>query len=190
MRGCSSRANSEDAREAVVPAHAGMFPCPPSPSHREIRGPRACGDVPSPARRDSQGRKWSPRMRGCSRDHAQVQTVVRVVPAHAGMFPVPLCMPLASAGGPRACGDVPGAMTDIMVEGGWSPRMRGCSLVVHLIQKVVNVVPAHAGMFPRPWASPTSSRRGPRACGDVPGGGVRSRLHHRWSPRMRGCSRR
>ena len=70
----------------------------------------------------------------------------------------------------------------------WSPRMRGCSLHLGRVALRVNVVPAHAGMFPtRPRPAFTTSC-GPRACGDVPVLDSARREIGMWSPRMRGCS--
>ena len=188
MRGCSPSGQIPHQRDAVVPAHAGMFPTSLTSIGDCSGGPRACGDVPS---KDG-GRPglvvWSPRMRGCSRHRAGHGGLRTVVPAHAGMFPAPADARSPSTCGPRACGDVPLRSGCTGAEEWWSPRMRGCSRIRQPDQMGVAVVPAHAGMFPSVSICKRSCTRGPRACGDVPVPRLAVGAHRLWSPRMRGCS--
>ena len=188
MRGCSRAGGAQLHARGVVPAHAGMFPPTTSPREGATCGPRACGDVPAWNQIYTALGMWSPRMRGCSRLHRYERQRQLVVPAHAGMFPPRTAMSFCNTSGPRACGDVPSGTPAKKSCTPWSPRMRGCSLRLLPRGQGGEVVPAHAGMFPGGAEGARHARRGPRACGDVPGSrGGRGRKAE-WSPRMRGCS--
>ena len=85
-RGCSLPILGVDSPPVVFPAHAGMF--------RRLRGvagqrwcfPRARGDVPPRKIGLGYSTGFSPRTRGCSPGEILPQPIIRVFPAHAGMF--------------------------------------------------------------------------------------------------------
>ena len=128
-------------------------------------------------------------MRGCSLRAEQRQLRHRVVPAHAGMFPLASGTSIDPSCGPRACGDVPSELPLLISSCLWSPRMRGCSRTRAARSRPLWVVPAHAGMFPPRYHVVCEITRGPRACGDVPIEKWSRVEKGEWSPRMRGCSR-
>ena len=129
-------------------------------------------------------------MRGCSQRSDQLRNIRRVVPAHAGMFPLMDLSPKSCRSGPRACGDVPGTESRSYSGHQWSPRKRGCSLRHRRRDLAHGVVPAHAGMFPADGGGRSHDGSGPRACGDVPRVVDNRGAPPEWSPRMRGCSLR
>ena len=189
MRGCSRGVDRLFSQKSVVPAHAGMFPTATRYGSCDASGPRACGDVPDIVVIAAPRDVWSPRMRGCSPIGAVLWSRSPVVPAHAGMFPPHVLCVLTIVSGPRACGDVPLSHAARRSSIAWSPRMRGCSQRVVVVEGDLLVVPAHAGMFPAPRHPVRRSPCGPRACGDVPIREMQERSYAAWSPRMRGCSR-
>ena len=69
----------------------------------------------------------------------------------------------------------------------FSPRMRGCFLVVADHHQSGAVLPAYAGMFPRLRRSSNLGIRSPRVCGDVSIRNAQNGTSSSFSPRMRGC---
>ncbi len=113
---------------------------------------------------------------------------VVLLPAHAGMFPGLAIDGALRLTAPRARGDVPDCETLQALAEGCSPRTRGCSLVTHVRQLELVLLPAHAGMFPRGTPGTASPSTAPRARGDVPAGQVEGGASVGCSPRTRGCS--
>ncbi len=188
VRGCSGWMVPIEAATMVVPARAGLFPTRVWRGRRCGCGPRACGVVPYERLLNAKATAWSPRVRGCSRLPGRAALHRLVVPARAGLFPSARRPTAASDGGPRACGVVPGWLISQITRGAWSPRVRGCSLLAQDAVLAEGVVPARAGLFPRPLPVVASPLRGPRACGVVPSSSMRRPSATRWSPRVRGCS--
>ena len=89
--------------------------------------PRARGDVPSLQRLLFGG--------------------VTVFPAHAGMFRLVRSLMRRGISFPRARGDVPSSNSSSPNPAMFSPRTRGCSLLVMQDMNGLRVFPAHAGMF-------------------------------------------
>ena len=111
-----------------------------------------------------------------------------VFPACAGMFLASLRKPTPPASFPRVRGDVPlGAFKDAAVNK-FSPRARGCSVLVTLSFSEDKVFPACAGMFPREVFIGLRSLGFPRVRGDVPFYGLHETKKGTFSPRARGCS--
>ena len=71
---------------------------------------------------------------------------------------------------------------------GFSPRTRGCSVVVIWLAFSAPVFPAHAGMFRQEVTFATVRDRFPRARGDVPTPACGGLQNTPFSPRTRGCS--
>ena len=99
---------------------------------------------------------------------------IMVFPAYAGMFLCRTFKPERKLCFPRVCK--------------FSPRMRGCSVLVTLSFSEDKVFPAYAGMFRvcvKGFQKPTCF---PRVCGDVTLIDAAKRYAALFSPRMRGCS--
>ena len=187
-RGCSQmkRLNTEIGR--VFPAHAGMFLSGMTFFPTRPRFPRARGDVPNLSAATQRLKAFSPRTRGCSQFIETYEPIVRVFPAHAGMFPRPCRQGKVMVRFPRARGDVPAVVHSKSNLLGFSPRTRGCSRHGRNLPHWGHVFPAHAGMF-RTRSVICGWRFGfPRARGDVPSKILISWFFSSFSPRTRGCS--
>ena len=149
-RGCSSCVYVRSVTRSVFPAHAGMF------RRAQYRRPLR--------------RVFSPRTRGCSWPQYRNYFSSQVFPAHAGMFLGRFRLRRRHQCFPRARGDVPLIHENANLIYRFSPRTRGCSVLLDSRIHAPQVFPAHAGMFLWLRASPRS-----------PG---------RFSPRTRGCSER
>ena len=103
-RGCSQPPREPDPASAVVPASAGVFRSPTVARCPGTRRPRQRGGVPRPDPRAAPDRRSSPPARGCSLHDVSRIVSSQVVPASAGVFPVPsmrvstCCVVPASAG--------------------------------------------------------------------------------------------
>src|SRR5690606_30326899 len=113
-------------------------------------------------------RQCSPRTRGWSLRALAGQETRVVLPAHAGMVPRPRLRSTTTTGAPRARGDGPAAGGFHYGSRECSPRTRGWSQIRDLREVLDLVLPAHAGMVPRPASKTMSSRGAPRARGDGP----------------------
>ena len=128
-------------------------------------------------------------MRGCFPKHLHFWSLLHVLPAYAGMFPV-LSHPVPHLDcSPRVCGDVSVFGRGNVRSGLFSPRMRGCFSKSSGRASPTRVLPAYAGMFPCSNGAPNPKPRSPRVCGDV---SINQNLWFwmtQFSPRMRGCFR-
>ena len=130
MRGCSPRPADTRPPSTVFPAYAGMFRLVLRLSIRLSGFPRVCGDVPRTHRPQLLLPRFSPRMRGCSGLVPDRALKEGVFPAYAGMFPSRWCAGTLGTRFPRVCGDVPFPPTERFRNGKFSPRMRGCSVLL------------------------------------------------------------
>ena len=89
---------------------------------------------------------------------------------------------------PRVRGDVPNLYSTPLLPSPFSPRARGCSLVIPVSASYTIVFPACAGMFPLSHAIDAPLLRFPRVRGDVPDPVTPIRARSGFSPRARGCS--
>ncbi|CAN3979355.1 hypothetical protein KPATCC21470_1979 [Kitasatospora purpeofusca] len=163
---------------------------PSSPSTTSARpAPRACGVGPLAQLRWDTHFGCSPRMRGWSRDQGRGRWVSPLLPAHAGLVPgtVPTLGRLGPA--PRACGVGPGGGPVTGLAAVCSPRMRGWSPDLALVDPDHDLLPAHAGLVPESGDTSMDLKPAPRACGVGPPvkGGLWGEAD--CSPRMRGWSR-
>ncbi len=131
----------------------------------------------------------SPRTRGWTPDRWELIRDRLLLPAHAGMDPVPEPGPGRPCAAPRARGDGPpnGACTCR-----WpacSPRTRGWTQARLDGWRAPNLLPAHAGMDPGPARRVARPEPAPRARGDGPVARVRSSGDRHCSPRTRGWTR-
>ncbi len=170
VRGWSLRPESRLPRSDLVPARAGLVPGGQRQRGTGRAGPRACGVGPQESDPSRVPAIWSPRVRGWSR-----------VPAHQDRRRV-------AGGGPRACGVGPRINSGDDVQKLWSPRVRGWSPEASWPGSDRAVVPARAGLVPRPWGTVRRLTGGPRACGVGPAKSSPAVLGVKWSPRVRGCS--
>ncbi len=187
-RGWSRRSMEIPGPGSVLPSHAGMVPCRPGGTSCGNGAPRARGDGPVLVFPGRAGLECSPRTRGWSRRHRTQAEGTAVLPAHAGMVPVRRPGSEATVGAPRARGDGPGKLTARIRDAVCSPRTRGWSPELAGVQTTDAVLPAHAGMAPKPPCPRVSRRRAPRARGDGPRGGTAHRRPPLCSPRTRGWS--
>ncbi len=148
VRGCSPARTDQQPWWQVVPARAGVFPGRRTRGRTRRSGPRACGGVPCSFNSGVRLRRWSPRVRGCSRAGARWWWLGRVVPARAGVFPLTVAGTGGVVRGPRACGGVPRGNGFPAAWVAWSPRVRGCSPRAQRTAPHARVVPARAGVFP------------------------------------------
>ena len=195
-------------RYIPLPAQAGMYRGPRSPRRCPSTAPRAGGDVPAWPR----SARWlvdrSPRRRGCTAMSWLGDFPSGPLPAQAGMYrrgrPRARALPTA----PRAGGDVPMTVADVLRRIDRSPRRRGCTASILVLTLRRHPLPAQAGMYRRYYLQtirdtplpaqagmyrprPTtrhSPRTAPRAGGDVPGSVITSMTISSRSPRRRGCT--
>ena len=130
----------------------------------------------------------SPRTRGWSRGGQRTRRGEIVLPAHAGMVPIPHWPGSRAGGAPRARGDGPKAHTLSSENGKCSPRTRGWSGSSGFRPRMTTVLPAHAGMVPARRTTTSSASRAPRARGDGPGVSAVKAALRECSPRTRGWS--
>ena len=172
-RGWSPKPGPRSRGDSVLPAHAGMVPGQNGHGFAPRCAPRARGDGPSPpdtpffsacaprARGDGPeahhqhliDRKCSPRTRGWSRQGPEGLRPVGVLPAHAGMVPSSAPRSRARPSASRARGDGPLRAEGQSEENQCSPRTRGWSPASRGTERRKSVLPAHAGMVPRPAAA-------------------------------------
>ena len=158
------------AGKVVLPAHAGMAPPPGSEPGSTLRAPRARGDGPWAAMWRPQLLAPSPRHPRWPRLPARSLAQPGGAPPHAGMAPSRRASPCRTRCAPRARGDGPGSWTKPPPSPTCSPRTRGWPQSRVQVVAGHDVLPAHAGMAPRPGARKARSRCAPRARGDDPAG--------------------
>ena len=111
-----------------------------------------------------------------------------VFPACAGMFLEEKKINHSQHRFPRVRGDVPKSPSQSPQHLKFSPRARGCSVVVRVHQEVRGVFPACAGMFLVQHPLHDSEGGFPRVRGDVPKNHENPQFPPTFSPRARGCS--
>ena len=143
-------------------------------------------EYPWPSKRSSRDH---PRVRGEQAMRTSARATSSVLPAPAGMVHLDCGGEPVHRGAPRACGDGPRTAVTLAAQDGCSPRLRGWSHADRGRSDQQLVLPAPAGMVPRPLPGNSDSTSAPRACGDGPSGPSRRRASSRCSPRPRGWSR-
>ncbi len=190
VRGWSLTERAEMARDDVVPACAGLVPARWRATCPLNCGPRVCGVGPMSRSPMAAPLLWSPRVRGWSRLLYRRCQHLSVVPACAGLVPPSSRSPTGLPCGPRVCGVGPPVGGLRRGHHEWSPRVRGWSLRRRGPARGDRVVPACAGLVPRACRQAAGDARGPRVCGVGPFTTVSAQFLARWSPRVRGWSRR
>ena len=175
--------------KGLLPAPAGMVPGRPLRGHDRRSAPRARGDGPTSRADWAAIEDCSPRPRGWSPHTRRPRRPLRLLPAPAGMVPSPSSHPTAAAPAPRARGDGPGMKNTPQFTTGCSPRPRGWSQRLRGGHHPGDLLPAPAGMAPRPRTHPRRPVPAPRARGDGPPSTADAHTDDPCSPRPRGWSR-
>ncbi len=110
----------------------------------------------------------SPHARGWSRPCDRALAAALVLPARAGMVPAYAALRHTAAGAPRTRGDGPATITKPVAGMVCSPHARGWSPVPPSPGLFSTVLPARAGMVPRPVSLKGSKHCAPRTRGDGP----------------------
>ncbi len=173
-------------RRPVLPARAGMAPSERPGLRPSSRAPRASGDGPVDALAALRKMRCSPRERGWPPGPVRPPARPRVLPARAGMAPLPRRVRQLPFRAPRASGDGPRSRSASTTSAMCSPRERGWPLLVDPGVLLDLVLPARAGMALNLPSSTLGRTRAPRASGDGPATGRIVPMHSRCSPRERG----
>jgi hypothetical protein len=152
----------------LLPAHAGMVPPRLFLCQWSVTAPRARGDGPTLTTSYEPTVRCSPRTRGWSPVHDRRQHRDILLPAHAGMVPCGRGGTGRRPSAPRARGDGPLCQSPPSLVHGCSPRTRGWSPALDHGPGDEALLPAHAGMVPRPPPSRPQAGAVPRARGDGP----------------------
>ncbi|SBW22916.1 hypothetical protein FDG2_3305 [Candidatus Protofrankia californiensis] len=167
-RGSSGHVAFRRPLPQVVPARAGIFRVRMADRRLAVGRPRPRGDLPAAGEADPTDSASSPPARGSSGRTAGPITRRYVVPARAGIF-LTSRPPCASAEGrPRPRGDLPDLTITELTTWLSSPPARGSSLDLTVVFHSTYVVPARAGIFPRPRDGSGRTTRRPRPRGDLP----------------------
>ena len=146
MRGSHPELFKACSGGGIIPAHAGLTrqagssPCWPG-DH-----PRACG---AHSQIDANGQIQqgsSPRMRGSQFTNKRVEFLHGIIPAHAGLTTRARSIVSARRDHPRACGAHQTYSEPKTCPKGSSPRMRGSPACFCRSEKVIGIIPAHAGL--------------------------------------------
>ena len=187
-RGWSHRRHRPGRSSQVLPARAGMVPGAVARGAVCRGAPRASGDGPFAATSANFCVACSPRERGWSPGRRLPAPEEAVLPARAGMVPVPRPNHQPAGSTPRASGDGPIVRITSTNRSVCSPRERGWSQGQEPAGLVGAVLPARAGMVPRPASRPGPRLRAPRASGDGPPSSLTTGSTASCSPRERGWS--
>ena len=171
---------------AVVPARAGVAPGRSTGCSPGRRRPRPRGGRPTFSCCGRRRGRSSPPARGSPGHRRGWCCTCSVVPARAGVAPVPPRWGRRGRSRPRPRGGRPDMADHPPVPGGSSPPARGSPPVRHLIHRERPVVPARAGVAPPAPASRPRSPHRPRPRGGRPNTGRPERVLTGSSPPARG----
>ncbi len=187
-RGWSRRRAHLGEVRALLPAPAGMVPGRRRSCCAPRSAPRARGDGPSKSLAIRLRQLCSPRPRGWSRRPVRGGGLEGLLPAPAGMVPSRPPPRPARRTAPRARGDGPITTLLSNSQKSCSPRPRGWSPDSHHAHGGKGLLPAPAGMVPRPGRTCSPRTAAPRARGDGPTTESADSGHPDCSPRPRGWS--
>ncbi len=187
-RGWSQRRHAPERGRLVVPALAGVVPRSTAGGSARHGRPRARGGGPCRASMVLVAEMSSPRSRGWSSgdhtggsDPGVVPALAGVVPGPRGSLPSRRCRPRARGGGPSQC-------RSMGLPSPSSPRSRGWSPDTLRYATPNDVVPALAGVVPRPGTPAATGAGRPRARGGGPNANSGVQPATPSSPRSRGWS--
>ena len=132
----------------LIPAHAGKTRCAFFALMTSSAHPRACGENDLAAGTLDRHEGSSPRMRGKRGRHPPTPSQTGLIPAHAGKTEAARPSAPAHSAHPRACGENAVPPKPIANEPGSSPRMRGKLSYEEFAEKILGLIPAHAGKTP------------------------------------------
>ena len=127
MRGWSRGTDGLGTGGNVCPAYAGMIPRLLLLIRIRMRLSRVCGDDPGSRYALAIQCWFVPRMRGWSYTTQDLENMISVCPAYAGMIPLYSRFIAIAVGLSRVCGDDPGKRHFFIETGEFVPRMRGWS---------------------------------------------------------------
>ena len=173
---------------SVLPARAGVVLQRRGRGWQVHRAPRASGGGPRCTPMFFASPTCSPRERGWSLLGRSGRTRHPVLPARAGVVLLPELAPRPVVGAPRASGGGPSGFARTRCTTWCSPRERGWSQAGQPAPTSARVLPARAGVVPRPRRAPQPRTRAPRASGGGPGLVRAWHVYPGCSPRERGWS--
>ncbi|MBB4785960.1 hypothetical protein BJY27_006921 [Streptomyces rapamycinicus] len=208
-RGWSLEQARKKATTALLPVPAGMVPSAGSQTCPTSTALRTRGDGPDPAGQSGGNTGCSPHPRGWSRRDLTLDRWRKLLPVPAGMVPVEKVQEMFGNAAPRTRGDGPCIPVVLKVAPNCSPHPRGWSRArLHWNMAGYcsprpqgwshqgagrkgrpGLLPAPAGMVPRPWVMSTASSPAPRIRGDGPWWRCSPRSAPACSPHPRGWSR-
>ncbi len=165
-----------------------MVPTLPTATYPVARSPRSGGDGPGESEFVHRASVFSPLRRGWSPRRLGRRAPPRVLPAQAGMVPIPASGARDAPCSPRSGGDGPPGELNVIYSGVFSPLRRGWSPAHHIQMRVCIVLPAQAGMVRRGKARQGKTLGSPRSGGDGPGKQARQYFIAWFSPLRRGWS--
>ena len=186
MRGKLYKRPPASGRTGLIPAHAGKTFGEPHGIAQGRAHPRACGENAAFKALDALDEGSSPRMRGKHSAVMTVNSLVGLIPAHAGKTFEQGDTHITGGAHPRACGENYAVKHASKLACGSSPRMRGKRPSPLPALQGIRLIPAHAGKTARGNGMADACKAHPRACGENFAG---YKLFHRVSgssPRMRG----
>src|SRR5207244_3268064 len=151
--------------QPLLPAYAGMVPTNCRPAPRGAAAPRVRGDGPQPDTPLAAPRICSPRTRGWSLSGQRAGGQAALLPAYAGMVPTGATRSRPTATAPRIRGDGPHIGHCGIPYTSCSPRTRGWSWDAVAGGRRVVLLPAYAGMVPRPRRRTRGDAPAPRVRG-------------------------
>ena len=145
MRGKHQWRWGESTPSRLIPAHAGKTERASPANHPPPAHPRACGENLAASLRRSLIIGSSPRMRGKLNHLPHLNSLTRLIPAHAGKTKIWLDSGRCSGAHPRACGENLRLAFKPSTTLGSSPRMRGKLHPNDPTWRRSGLIPAHAG---------------------------------------------
>ena len=151
MRGALVGLISKHSGGRIIPADAGSTVNNDQGRVADQDHPRGCGEHARRARRATQRRGSSPRMRGARCPRPASRATTRIIPADAGSTGCELAVSERIEDHPRGCGEHGEAVGHSATQEGSSPRMRGAPVLTTLtvLHKVDH--PRGCGEHARPW---------------------------------------
>ena len=147
MRGWSLKVRFIQQSYRVIPANAGVILIFSENEMQKIRYPRECGGDPAQGLFFTYFLTLSPRMRGWSLSGKIVDRDDEVIPANAGVILDFWTVQCDLYCYPRECGGDPGNIAPRFYIKKLSPRMRGWSSEIKILEWINLVIPANAGVI-------------------------------------------
>ena len=151
------------ARERLIPAHAGKTPSRSGHTAQAQAHPRSRGENVLPGLPGAVCAGSSPLTRGKLGIEPNLTIARGLIPAHAGKTHARRCLPRSNRAHPRSRGENLSSDSRTFFRTGSSPLTRGKPFSVVIPARIVGLIPAHAGKTSPPpsdrgttWAHPRS----------------------------------